>query len=181
MTDTKKTLFSSMKNLYKIMVLLAISISIVACTNSNNQKAPETNTQTYHKLDMAGWLIGKWQNKSAEGNINEIWVIENDSTYTGKSYFIAGKDTVTSERISLTQIDEELFYIPTVKDQNDGQSVRFRMTSISNDQLVFENPEHDFPQKISYTKISTDYLLAEISGTMNGKERSEQFPMRKEK
>jgi hypothetical protein len=45
--------------------------------------------------------------------------------------------------------------------------------------LVFENKEHDFPQKITYTKISNDSIVAEISGMKDGKQSKESYPMKK--
>jgi hypothetical protein len=46
--------------------------------------------------------------------------------------------------------------------------------------MVFENEQHDFPQQISYQKLSRDSLVAEISGVIKGEFRAQQFPMRKE-
>lgn len=41
-------------------------------------------------------------------------------------------------------------------------------------------PAHDFPQRISYTLIHKDSLLAEISGTRNGIAQRKLFPMKRE-
>lgn len=95
--------------------------------------------------------------------------------FAGKSYFVVGKDTVSSETISLRQNGNELFYIPTVKGQNNEQPVKFALTSSTRKQLIFENSTHDFPQKIAYTQITNDSLMTEISGTMNGKQNSQKF------
>jgi len=45
--------------------------------------------------------------------------------------------------------------------------------------LIFEKPKHDFPQKITYNKISNDSLIAGISGMKDGKESKEKYPMKK--
>jgi hypothetical protein len=45
--------------------------------------------------------------------------------------------------------------------------------------LVFENPKHDYPKKITYTQITEDSLEAEISGILEGKASSEKFSMKK--
>jgi len=137
----------------------------------------DTGIVTFNELEKANWLIGEWQNNLAKGNASEIWEKKNDSAYIGKSYFIRGKDTLSSEVISLEQTDNKLFYIPIVKGQNNGQPVKFVLTSSMSNQLVFENPEHDFPQKISYTLIDKDSLLAEISGMIEGKLSSQKYPM----
>lgn len=79
------------------------------------------------------------------------------------------------------QEKNKLYYIPTVKNQNEGLPVRFAAKTISENQLVFENPQHDFPQIIAYTKITSDSLIAEISGTKNGQKRKQTFPMKRMK
>lgn len=130
-------------------------------------------------IKKAEWLIGTWGNKTQKGNIYETWSKTNDNEFLGKSYVIKGKDTIVVENIQLVQEPNGLFYIPTVKSQNDALPIRFAAKTISKTQLVFENPKHDFPQIISYTKITPDSLVAEISGTRNGQEHKQKFPMKR--
>lgn len=165
----------------KCFMLIAVASIISSCNNSSQQKSSETNLNSFNELEKASWLIGRWQNHSVEGNTSEIWEKKNDSTYFGKGYFVAGKDTVSSETISLEQHGNHLFYIPTVKDQNAGKPVEFILTSSNSSQLIFENTKHDFPQKISYTQLSNDALLAEISGIVDGKQNAQKFPMKRVK
>lgn len=130
-------------------------------------------------ITKAEWLTGTWENKTARGSIYETWNKTSETELAGKSYIIKEKDTVVFENIRLVQEKDGLFYIPAVKNQNDGLPVRFANKTISETQLVFENPQHDFPQVISYTKITPDSLVAEISGTKNGRERRQLFPMKR--
>lgn len=44
---------------------------------------------------------------------------------------------------------------------------------------VFENPNHDFPQRIIYRLVTVDSLVARIEGRIDGKERSSDFPYRR--
>ncbi len=154
-------------------ILLAIF-----CINScKNICKTITNDNNFIELEKANWIIGEWQNISSEGISTEIWKKKNDSTYVGKSYFVVNKDTLFNETISIEQIGKQLFYIPIVIDQNNGKPVIFTLTSSNKSQLIFENPKHDFPQKITYTLISNYTLLAEISGLKEGKQNSQKFPM----
>ena len=139
-----------------------------------------TRKQTYD-IKKAEWLIGTWENKSLKGSIYETWSKTNDNELSGKSYILKEKDTIVFESIRLVQEPDSLFYIPIVKNQNKGLPVRFSAKTISETQLIFENPQHDFPQIISYTKINTDSLTAEISGTKNGQNRKQTFPMKQVK
>jgi len=139
-----------------------------------------TRKQTYD-IKKAEWLIGTWENKSLKGSIYETWSKTNDIELSGKSYILKEKDTIVFENIRLVQETDSLFYIPIVKNQNEGLPVRFSAKTISETQLIFENPQHDFPQIISYTKINTDSLTAEISGTKNDQNCKQTFPMKRVK
>ncbi|MEJ5995557.1 DUF6265 family protein [Pedobacter sp. Du54] len=137
-----------------------------------------TATQS-DSLSKAQWLIGTWENKTARGSIYETWVKKSDDEFLGKSYMKKENDTLVLEHIRLVKEANQLFYIPAVKNQNEGLPIRFGLKISSDTQLVFENPEHDFPQIISYTRINRDSLIAEISGTKNGQPRKQTFPMKK--
>lgn len=109
----------------------------------------------------------------------ENWTKASDLEFIGKSYILKGNDTTVFENIQLIQKQGSLFYIPTVKDQNNNLPVSFSSKSISDNEFIFENQKHDFPQIISYKKITQDSLVAEISGTVNGQKRKQTFPMRR--
>jgi hypothetical protein len=159
-----------------MMIGLAL---LVSCSFSTSHNEGSASTVTYTKLENASWLLGRWENNSADGNFSEVWERSNDSVFAGYSLVIIGKDTVSSETILLEQRGSSLFYVPTVSGQNDGQAVRFQLTTQSENLLVFENPAHDFPQTITYTRIAPDSLVAKISGLMNGKSHSRDFPMKR--
>lgn len=159
------------------MLALMAAGGTISCKNSVKERTTEQAPQTYEELNKAGWLIGGWENNSPEGRAIETWEKKNDSIYAGKSYFIMGKDTVSEESIVLEQHGKQLLYIPTVKDQNEGKPVTFSLTYSTNQQLVFENPQHDFPQKIAYTQITHDSVWIEVSGMVEGKLQAQNYPM----
>lgn len=140
------------------------------------QKKTDKN---YEKLNKMNWLQGQWEQKLPEGVLVENWKIENDSTYSGQTFFITSKDTVHYESIKLIQNGEELTYIATVTGQNNDQPVAFKLTSESDKIFDFENPTHDYPQKISYKKVSATQLSATISGKQQGKSSQESYTMTK--
>ena len=49
----------------------------------------------------------------------------------------------------------------------------------SMDSVVFENKEHDFPQRVGYRRLGADSVLAWIDGTSNGKAQRFEFPYRR--
>ncbi|HCS19886.1 MAG TPA: hypothetical protein DIW47_04885 [Bacteroidetes bacterium] len=130
-------------------------------------------------LSGTEWLIGTWEIESPEGNYFEAWTKQSDTLLLGKSFAVDGKDTQYYERIQLLAKSNTLYYIPTVPGQNGDSAVTFTLKSLSDSALSFENVFHDFPTLISYRRISNDSLMAEISGKVDGKVNTVNFPMRK--
>ncbi len=85
-----------MKNTFYIIVLV---LTLASC-----QKPKKVSN-----IAENDWLLGKWENKSDEGNLLEIWKKVNDSLFIGESYFIKGKDTLHFEKIQMKQKGEALF------------------------------------------------------------------------
>jgi len=128
-------------------------------------------------LNQTLWLVGEWQHPTSRGILHEHWKSVGDSALAGRSFILKGTDTVVIETIRIRQNAKGLWYIPTVSNQNNGQPVPFKLKEITDSRFVFENREHDFPQQISYSRITADSMVAEISGSVKGKPRSERFPM----
>lgn len=169
--------FQDMKKVFYPAGFAAL-LFVFSCGSKPAGETPATpETPKFEMMEKAKWLIGEWGSVMPEGSTTETWEAQNDSVYVGRTYFVAGKDTLFSESISIEQRGKDLFYIPVVKGQNGGKPVEFKLTSSTEKRLVFENPTHDFPQKITYTRQSTDSLVAEISGTDKGKAAAERFVM----
>lgn len=132
-----------------------------------------------NQINKAEWLLGTWEMRTSRGSVYETWKKESKDQLAGMSYMINENDTAVFERIRLIVEKRDIYYIPAVSNQNEGNEVRFKGTSISDNELIFENPAHDFPQKIKYTLIKKDSLVAEISAKINGEIKRQVFPMRK--
>lgn len=151
----------------KTLLVLALA-SLTSCQAQKNES-----------FVKAEWLIGTWENKTSNGTVYETWRKIAKDTFSGKNYALKDKDTVVFETILMVRENDDILYIPAVQNQNSGLPVRFKASITSEDVLTFENPEHDFPQVISYMRKGKDSLMAEISGLINGEGRSHKFPMKR--
>lgn len=59
------------------------------------------------------------------------------------------------------------------------EKASFKLVKHGEGEALFENPEHDFPQRIIYRLEKDGSLFARIEGTINGKERGVDFPMKR--
>lgn len=136
--------------------------------------------QQQSEIKKLKWLLGTWETQTSKGKLYETWTPKSKTEFQGKSYYLNKKDTILFESVQLVEKDKKLHYIVSVKGQHHGQPVDFVSTAASNStSLVFENQQNDFPQIITYKKVSKDSLFAKISGMMSGKMAQQSFPMRK--
>lgn len=145
-----------------------ITMIVASCTTTRNES-----------VASARWLSGTWENRSKSGVMYEAWLKSSEKEFTGSSYMVKGNDTVVMEKMRLVEEDDQIVYIPIVANQNDGLPIRFIAKTVSDSLLVFENLEHDFPQHISYQRISGDSIVAEIWGDRSGREVRQVFPMKR--
>ena len=143
--------------------------------------APKEEKKKFPLIEKANWFLGEWENKSKMGDFTEKWEKLSDSTFMGESFIMQGKDTVFHENVLLEQRTDSLFYNVSVKGNKGDDTTAFYLTSSTDDQLIFENPKHDFPNKIVYNLVGKDSILASIHGKQKGVERAETFPMTRKK
>lgn len=155
----------------KTSLILLLILTFTACKKSDKTA----------KMIGTDWLIGKWEQKTDQGIASETWEKVNDSTYKGHSFFIKSKDTLHFETMQLNQKGESIFYTSTIKGQNNDAPVTFNLSSVTKKQLVFDNPKNEYPRKIVYKQITSDSIIATISGIQQGKPSSESYSMKKSK
>lgn len=155
----------------KIAIILILISTLTSCIKSKQVS----------KIVVADWLLGKWENNSADGNLLETWQKVNDSVYDGASYFIKGKDTLHFETMQLEQKGENLLYVSNIRGQNDDEPVTFKLSSSNEKQLVFENPKNNYPKKISYSQKTNNNLIIDISGIQQGKPSATSYSLKKTK
>ena len=155
----------------KITLFIIISLSF-SCKNNDKQDIKDTEKDL---IKSARFLIGSWKSFTEDGTLTEAWNKVNDSTYKGSSFFIKSTDTLHKESILLNELDEKLNYTTTILGQNNDKPISFPLLSATEKKIVFENKLQDYPQRITYTLISKDSVLTEISGSLNGRESVEKF------
>jgi hypothetical protein len=107
-------------------------------------------------------LTGSWLMQTPRMAFLEKWEKRGD-LYLGAMFIIQEKDTTPAETIRLLAEGGSYYYEATTSGQNEGQAVKFKLVSYSPDRWVFENPAHDYPQRIVYAFVGQDSLVASIS------------------
>jgi len=146
----------------KALPKLCSLILLVPSLSFSQPVSPKTSDFT--KLS---WLEGTWTrtNITKPGrSAHERWEKTNLNTLRGFGVTMQGQDTIFLEKITVLIKDDAIYYVADVPQNR--QPIFFKFTEITESGFVCENPEHDFPKKISY-QLEGVKLKAQISG--NGK------------
>ncbi len=112
-------------------------------------------------MQKLSWIIDRWVATNGESKSYEHWEKTSDTLFTGGSETIKNGDTIFAEKLKIELIEGNIYYIADVS--HNPAPVKFKLTYLTESDAVFENPEHDFPQKISYKNIE-GVLNASIEG-----------------
>ena len=126
--------------------------------------------------DLA-WLSGCWAASNQEAGSREQWMPPAGGTMLGVNRTVRDSKTVAFEFMRIIERDDgglEFIASPSGKG-----TTSFFMVSVNDREVIFENPDHDFPQRIIYRLLSDEDLLGRIEGTINGKARAVDFPMKR--
>lgn len=119
-------------------------------------------------------LSGLW--KSDENIVfYEQWEKLSDSEMTGIGFGLNHQDTIITERMRIALHDGRWCFFALVASQNSGKEIAFRMVDSTAGRLVFENPDHDYPNRITYDFHTDSSLTARIENMRGNKQK--QFKM----
>ena len=113
------------------------------------------------------WLLGCWQ--TPDGSAMEVWVRDTDTSFL--RFGVATSEGVirSYELLRIASNEEgELTYTAHPKGQ---ASATFTATEMGEQRVTFTNPEHDYPQRITYERNGDD-LLASASAMDGASQQS---------
>ena len=150
----------------KVLLALALTGAVCALVQAQSNNAD---------LARLAWLGGCWKAASGEAGSEEYWMPAAGDTMMGMGRTVKQGKTVTHEFMQIrVGADGVLSFVAHPAGQ---RSAAFAMLRMSDNEVVFENAQHDFPQRVAYKFEADGKLAARIEGTRNGSLRVIDFPM----
>lgn len=123
-------------------------------------------------VDQVKWLQGCWRAVRGESTVEEQWMAPRGGTMLGMGRTVRGGKTAEYELVLIKEENGRIAY----EAHPSGQpTATFLATTVSDSTVVFENPQHDFPQRVGYRREGADNLQAWVEGQANGKSRRIDF------
>jgi len=139
---------------------------------------PITPLTAQSAIDQVGWLAGCWELRTPARLTIEMWMPPAGGMMLGASRTTVGERVREFEHLQLVAHGDTLVYTATPSGQ--AQSSFRSVVPVMTDELVVENPAHDFPTRIRYRRIGTDSLVARVEGPgQGGSMRGFDLPLRR--
>ncbi len=127
-------------------------------------------------LSSLTWLAGCWEGGSGERRIDEQWMAPRGGIMLGMGRTVVGQAVREFEQMMIQEDRGKLVFTSKPSEQPQAS---FTSIEITPTRAVFENAEHDFPQRIIYESAADGSLKARIEGKLSGKDKGIDFPMRR--
>lgn len=107
------------------------------------------------------WLSGVWMSRSEDGRwSDEYWTLPKDGIMLGAGY--SGRDGKVQFFEHMRIATDRGGRVNLFALENGGPAVVFPLVRQAEGLAVFENPRHDYPQRITY-QLQGDGMVATIS------------------
>lgn len=156
---------------YKMYGLVWMVFAVVCVGNVAAQTKPD--------VASLSWMSGCWELKKPTSTTYESWGRSTENLMLGTSQTIKGTKSVAFEFLRIAATDKGLTYY--AQPSNAKEPTAFASTKVTANEVIFENLQHDFPQRIIYKTDGPDKLNARIEGPMNGQLKGIDFAMTRAK
>lgn len=127
------------------------------------------------ELAEVAFISGTFRGPSGDTEIEECWSEPRARSMLGTGRTMRGGKTVFFEFLAITRDDQGIVYTAWPKG---GPSTPFRMTKSGPNEVVFENPAHDFPKRIIYRRDPGGDLVTRVEGDEAGAPHVEEQRLR---
>jgi hypothetical protein len=134
-------------------------------------KAPQRKS-----LEQLKWLAGCWEMRRDDRITEEQWMSPRGGVMIGMSRTVRGDSLIELEQVRIESRGDDLYYVASPLRQ---AMAEFKGAVTADGGVSFENPQHDFPTKISYRRQGADSLMASIEGQRGGRTRIIEYPYRR--
>jgi len=148
------------------MMLALVVMGSVVTAQSPRPPAPAS-------IGQVAWIAGAWSGGGGATTFEERWTLPAGGAMLAVSRTLKGDRMVAFEFLRIVERNGGLVYVA----QPEGRPpTDFVLTEVSADSATFENPAHDFPKMIRYSRKSDGTLEARIS---DGGQKGESFVFRR--
>jgi len=132
-------------------------------------------------LGQLAWFAGCWGNKVVDREYREQWLPARGGMMLGVSQTVTQGRTLSYEFLRLEARPDGVYYVAAPSGQKEAA---FRLQGKTMDEAdeiyTFTATVPGFPERILYRRGSGGWMYAHVEGKVNGEEKRNIFPMRRQ-
>jgi hypothetical protein len=172
--DLRKAVDHVMVRLIACSFALALPF-VTGCATSDHAAATTTaECLPDARLLPVNVLTGVWESREGDAVTQEFWTPAEGGSMFGIGRTMQTGRTVFFEYLRIEHREGGLVYFASPNGRSPATEFRY-VPSADAQVIQFENPAHDFPQRIIYRFVDEDTLSVSISGWQGGSERIEEW------
>jgi hypothetical protein len=125
-----------------------------------------------YDVGQLAWLQGSWTGTVDDVEMEEHWTSVKGGALLGVHRDVKAGRMTSFEFFRIQTTNEGTFYFASPRS---APPTPFKLVSLRERHVTFENAAHDFPQRIQYWLDESGVLHARIEGLMDGKTVSEEW------
>lgn len=122
-----------------------------------------------NSIQQLGWMTGTWVQTKENETVQESWLGPQGTTMVAVNLTQSARRGTSYEFLRIVEGPSGLAYLASPGGRS--PPTEFKLKEMGDKRVVFENPAHDFPQRVIYWREADGSMKARIEGTMQGKER----------
>ncbi|MDH3253831.1 MAG: DUF6265 family protein [Acidobacteriota bacterium] len=155
-----------------LTTMFALTIVVQLSASPQETAKPDPGKPAESLLSTLHWLAGRWEGTEGEVRSEETWTAPAGGLMLGLHRDVRSNESAFFEYLRIVEVERGLVYMA----QPLGRpATEFRLQEIGERHVVFENPEHDFPQRISYRRDLDETLVVRIEGESGGDTKSAEW------
>ena len=150
--------------------ILAVCLPIIICCLAGFIAVPAEKKAPL--LEDLVWMVGSWVERKGETETEEYWIAPKGGVMLGVNRTTRTNVKTSFEfmRVATTPAGISYFASPQGR-----PATEFPLKEQSEKRVVFENLQHDFPQRIIYWLEGDARLCARIEGVVKGENRRQEW------
>ena len=153
-----------MKHGAALVAVVVVGIGVTSGLDAQDRRAPASAT-----IARVAWLAGSWSGGDDGATTEEHWTPPAGGAMLAVSRSVYADRTTPArmtafEFLRIVERDGTLVYIAQ---PNGRPPTEFVLTAITGESATFENPAHDSPQAIRYTRRPDGSLQVRLEGGRN--------------
>lgn len=125
---------------------LAVALLLCTLTTASGLSA-DTEPASPSRLDALSWMAGCWDSAEGSASADECWLERRGNVMMGFHVDVFGNGRVFFEYLRIVEEADAVNYLASPMG---GEPTAFRLVESDGHRAVFENPQHDWPQRITY-------------------------------